>query len=158
MFTSGTTSQPKGCPIPSPAFVASCDGYRAGQLGKWDNSTRFLATSKNFYATCWLGSFTTWRSGGCVVLMPQRSEPRTRAIQPILAAICAHKIIHLFMDTFDVQAMIKDPSLREHQPCSLRWVNITGDIVNKTLLNMCKQKLRAENVVSIWGMTEVRTW
>lgn len=154
MFTSGTTDQPKGCPISSTAFAAQCDGYRAGQLGKWDNTSRFLVTSPNFYATCWLGSFTTWRSGGCVVLMPQSSGSHTSAI---LIAICDQEITHLFTYPTYVKAMIKDPLLQQNRPHTLRFVNVTGDMVNRTLVTMCKQELRAENVVSLWGMTEVRT-
>lgn len=151
LFTSGTTNKPKGCPQSDRGFAAQCDGYRAGQLGAWDATARFLATTSNFRPLFLVGFFATWRSGGCTVIASEIPFD----VSSTLAVICAENITHLFVVPSQVREMVKDPTLSGFRPSTLRYINVTGDVVNKDLLDMCKHGLRVENAVSIWGMTEV---
>lgn len=148
-FTSGTTSRPKGVALHNAAFVYGIDGYRQIAHGRFDASMRFILTTTNFRPLYQIGSFCAWRSGGCVVLSDTEYE-----VGSVLKATVEQEVTHLFSMKAQIKELTQHEDFEKWRPKSLRFVNITGDVTDRGMLEETREKLRAELVLSIWGMTE----
>lgn len=151
LFTSGTTNKPKGCPTRNDAMAVQCNGYTHDPKASWNRDMKFILTTANFRPLYWLASFTTWYCGGTVVLTSPSFDFNVDAT---LSAIVSESITHVFTVPDQVRQLVRHADMQGNQPTTIEYINITGDIVNRSLMNLCKEKLRVARVVSIWGMTE----
>ena len=155
MFTSGTSSFPKGCPLSVCNIVAEIEGYHSFWASKWDATSRFLVTTSCFRPICYLGCLNSWQSGGCVIF-PSSSSTKVND-EPTIAAIISQNVTHLMLVPYQLRSLAIGPSVLDspqNRPTSLRFVTCSGDTCSASVIADAKRKLQAERLVLHWGMSE----
>lgn len=122
LFTSGTTSFPKGCPLTVQNISAEITGYHAFYGSQWDPTARFLVTSMCFGPICYLGCLNSWRGGGCIVI-PSRYFSDDVALR----AVVSQQITNMMLVPSQVRSLSSSSTLTTHRPSTLRFVTCSGD-------------------------------
>ncbi|KAL4989984.1 hypothetical protein BDW68DRAFT_195133 [Aspergillus falconensis] len=150
MFTSGTTSTPKGCRLTFANIHAEITGYHAFAHSRWSSDTKFLATSSVFRPICYLGSLNAWTAGGSVIFAASTFDPATT-----IAVLAQERATHLMMLPTQLRAvtniLAQQPSTLQHE---LLFVTVAGDVSDWELLSSARQALKARRLVPHWGMSE----
>jgi acyl-CoA synthetase (AMP-forming)/AMP-acid ligase II len=150
MFTSGTTSTPKGCRLTFANIHAEITGYHAFAHSRWSAESKFLATSSVFRPICYLGSLNAWTVGGSVIFAASTFDPATT-----IAVLVQERATHLMMLPTQLRAVTniqaQQPSTLQHE---LLFVTVAGDASDWELLSSARQALKAQRLVPHWGMSE----
>lgn len=150
MFTSGTTSTPKGCRLTFANIYAEITGYHAFANSSWSSETKFLATSSVFRPICYLGSLNAWNVGGSVIFAASAFDPTIT-----IGVLKQERATHLMMLPTQLRAVAKklarQPSTLQHE---LLFVTVAGDVSDWGLISSARQALKPRRLVSHWGMSE----
>lgn len=149
LFTSGTTSFPKGCPLTVQNISAEITGYHSFYGSRWDPTARFLVTSMCFRPICYLGCLNSWRGGGCVVVPSSYFSDEIA-----LRAIVTQQITNMMLVPSQVRSLSNSPALTTHRPSTLRFVTCSGDTCQADVIAQGKRSLQTKRLVFHWGMSE----
>lgn len=149
MFTSGTTSLPKGCPLTVHNIIAEIEGYHSFAGSQWDHTARFLATSMCYRPICYLGCLNSWRAGGCVAFAGTSFNT-----EEVIRAIKTEDITNLMLVATQVRPMSESPVLKTHRPTTLRFITCSGDTCSKDVIEKGREELQPKRFVPHWGMSE----
>lgn len=149
MFTSGSTSLPKGCLHTHSSYSAGCHGFatiRHMQQGK----SRLVAHRPLFHAFALSYSIAIALAGGAIVLPTSRDYDPETSIHAIETARCTHMAaIPSMMHSLAAHSKLPSHGLR-----SLESIDLGGDLVTPAMIDLCKTKLKAQYISASHGMTE----
>lgn len=149
LFTSGTTSFPKGCPLTVQNITAEITGYHSFYGSQWDSTARFLVTSMCFRPICYLGCLNSWRGGGSVVVPSSYFSDDVA-----LRAIVSQRITNMMLVPSQVRSLSNSPTLATHRPSTLRFVTCSGDTCPADVIEYGQKSLQTRRLVFHWGMSE----
>ncbi|KAL4885597.1 hypothetical protein BJY04DRAFT_180049 [Aspergillus karnatakaensis] len=165
IFTSGTTSFPKGCPLTARNIISEITSYHSFAHSNWSPNSRFLATSRCFRPICYLGCLNSWVAGG-TVLMPSQERFFGDA-DAILDAVSAERVSHLMVTPAQVRMLAKsagecfngegDEGLKsKNRSWDLKFMTCSGDTCTKDVIEDAERKLGLEKrrIAFHWGMSE----
>lgn len=143
VFTSGTTSKPKGCTHSGRSICA--------QTNSWDDglNTRDLICMPVSHMTALNNSLRSWRFGGCTIFPSERFDPGA-TIEVIDAESCTRltavpPLIH---------ALVTSSKFHAYSGVSLNIVYIVGMKTSQECLRTCRESLKASYAFEIYGMSE----
>lgn len=122
VFTSGSTGRPKGVALPQRALTnlvhwqLGRDGFRAGARTVQYSSLSFDVSFQEL--------FTTWASGGTLVLV---SEPVRRDSRGLLDHLVAHRVERIFLPFVALRGLAEAAVASGTYPHTLREVYTAGE-------------------------------
>lgn len=150
MFTSGTTSTPKGCRLTFANIHAEIAGHRAFASSSWSSAARFLVTTSVFRPLCYLGCLSSWTAGGSVIFTASTFDPTA-----VVEGLKAERATHLMMVPTQLHALINEFVQQQHSlEHELLFVTSAGDVSERELISNARQVLKPRRFVPHWGATE----
>lgn len=149
IFTSGTTSFPKGCPLTVRNVIGEITGYHSFRGGLWDSTVRALLTSMCFRPVCYLAALNSWAGGGCVIIPCPFFDDDT-----VLRTITSQKITNMMIVPNQVRSLSSSATLGTHRPSTLRLLTCSGDTCTVDVIAYGREQLRVKHLVFHWGMSE----
>ena len=150
VFTSGTTSTPKGCRLTFANIHAEIEGFQTFAHSSWVSGVKFLATTSLFRPLCYLGSLNSWTVGGSVIFADSAFDPMT-----VIEMLKAERATHLMMVPTQLRALVnasvRQQTSLEHE---LLFVTPGGNMPDPELVSDARQALKPRLIVPHWGMTE----
>ena len=115
VYSSGTTSHPKGVEISHDNFIQYLPNAM-DEWGAWDDSDVCLVTNPLFHAAGCVWSYTAFYVGGTNVLMPE--------VDPvaILKTIEAHKVTQMLLVPAVILFMLQTPGVEETDVSSVKMI------------------------------------
>lgn len=149
IFTSGTTSLPKGCPLTVHNIISEIMGYHSFRGGLWDSTSRTLLNNMCFRPLWYLNALNTWAGGGCTII-----PSRVFDVDITLKAITSQCITNMMGVPSLVRSLATSPLLETHRPSTLRLFTCSGDTATAEIIAFAKEKLRVKHLLFHWGMSE----
>jgi acyl-CoA synthetase (AMP-forming)/AMP-acid ligase II len=146
IFTSGTTSVPKGCPHTATNLWS--------ETHDWDPETNLSLVEK------WLvhtpvshvfavnNSLRAWRNGASVVFASKSFDINTS-----LNALETHQCTHMSAIPTLVQALLSHPKFPGKESLALRYVSLGGTLIKEEDVQLCR-RLGSDTVIQAYGMSE----
>lgn len=147
LFTSGTSGQPKGCPIRVSGMTHVL--HSQSWLIAGSSSALALQQAHNSRAIAPAQTLQTWREGGTVVM-----TGRGLMIEDTVDAILHYGITFLVLTPAMVHAMDSELASRSPKANSVQTFQIGGDAVTKDVLIRCAALFPDAKVCINHGMTE----
>lgn len=146
IFTSGTTSVPKGClHTATNLWSATHD---------WDPETntslveKWLVHTPVSHIFAVNNSLRAWRYGGSVVFASKSFD-----ISTSLNALEAHQCTRMSAIPTLVQALLSHPKFPGKESLALRYVSLGGTLIREEDAQMCR-RLGSDAVIQAYGMSE----
>lgn len=149
LFTSGTTSLPKGCFHPSSlcAFTYAIRWRQSSQpLLPGDRITMALPNNHAYSQICLMASFIN----AATVVFPGPSFVPEAMIQAIQQEECSHAVLVPTM-VLALKVVLSGPGQKLN---SLRRVMVGGSLPTEAIIRTCLEQLGASGVENLYGMTE----
>ncbi|PKY09441.1 acetyl-CoA synthetase-like protein [Aspergillus campestris IBT 28561] len=146
-FTSGTTSLPKGCIIPSAYAFASALRWRQSDA-PMQQGDRVLFTLPNNHGFGWLWIISAFLSAATVVIPGPRFSP-----DAVAKAIREEQVSHAGLVPTMLHALSSLP-LAARTQSSLRRIIMGGSAPTEEVIRICLDTIGASGVENIYGMTE----
>ncbi|PLN85703.1 acetyl-CoA synthetase-like protein [Aspergillus taichungensis] len=146
-FTSGTTSLPKGCIIPSAYAFASALRWRQSDA-PMEPGDRVLFTLPNNHGLGWLWIISAFLSAATVVIPGPRFSP-----DAVAKAIREEQVSHAGLVPTMLHALSSIPPAARTLS-SLRRIIMGGSAPTEEVIRICLDTLGASGVENIYGMTE----
>jgi acyl-CoA synthetase (AMP-forming)/AMP-acid ligase II len=145
VFTSGTTSRPKGCHHTARNIWAQTHDYdpRPGQFERWLVHT---PVSHMFAVN---NSLRAWRKGDAVVF-----PSKTFNVQSTLRALIREKCTYMSAIPAIINAILAQPDFPGPDALSLRYVTLGSTLISKSDIVLCRDKLGSEDAIQCFGMSE----
>src|SRR3954453_16614888 len=121
LYTSGSTGRPKGVALPHRALVNLVSWACAARP---DRGRRVLQFSPLGFDVSFEELFSTWASGGTLVLMPEEAR---RAPQALLALLAERRIERLFQPFVALQQLAEAAREQGRRPEALRELVTAGE-------------------------------
>ena len=147
LFTSGTTSLPKGCPHSNKTIAAIC--HSAALNFKLDENRKSCNVMPMFHLGGVIESLPIWAVGGTVVYPSEQFDARST-----LEAIEREKCTDVLLVPTMLHALLDDPALTIGKTSSLALVKIGGAAVSAADVRLCHDVLHVKQVVNSYGLTE----
>jgi cyclohexanecarboxylate-CoA ligase len=148
LYTSGTTSAPKGVPVAYTKFLPNA-ALSATELGINENSV--LLSAAPFTHLYGLFSLNmAFAAGAATALLP--------AYTPALlaAALDQHRPTGLFVAPAHIAACLNEGLLSTERLASLRFVLISGSFCPPDLARTLQDLMQNGQVLQLWGMSELQ--
>ncbi|RFU25075.1 hypothetical protein B7463_g11258, partial [Scytalidium lignicola] len=146
-FTSGTTSLPKGCIIPSAYGFAAALYWRQSSVPMLPGD-RVLFTLPNNHGFGWLCIISGFLNAATVVLPGPRFIP-----EAVMKAIQKERVSHAGLVPTMLHAL-SNTSLASRKLSSLRRIVMGGSSPTEEVIRICLDTLGASGVENLYGMTE----
>ncbi|MER6874850.1 non-ribosomal peptide synthetase, partial [Amycolatopsis sp. NPDC000673] len=150
MYTSGSTGVPKGVAMPH-GPVASLVEWQRGDsaAGETDRTLQFSAAG---FDASFQEMFSTWSTGGCLVLV---ADEIRRDSGRLLGFLTENRITRLFLPFVALQALANAAHARDAYPTLLREVITAGEqLVVTPSLRRFFQQLRGTRLCNQYGPSE----
>jgi acyl-CoA synthetase (AMP-forming)/AMP-acid ligase II/pimeloyl-ACP methyl ester carboxylesterase len=146
-FTSGTTSLPKGCMVPSAYAFAAASRWRQSSVPMLPGD-RVLFTLPNNHGFGWVCIMSAFLNAATVVFAGPRFVP-----EAVIKAIREEQVSHTGLVPTMVHALSNIP-LPSEKLSSLRRILLGGSPPTEEILKICLNSLGASGVENLYGMTE----
>ncbi|CAI7600759.1 unnamed protein product [Penicillium palitans] len=146
-FTSGTTSLPKGCIMPSAYGFAAASWWRQSSVPMLPGDP-VLFTLPNNHGFGWLCIMCPFLNAATVVLPGPRFSP-----EDVIKAIQMERVNHAGLVPTMLHAMA-NTSLGTEKLSSLRRIVMGGSPPTAEVIGICLDTLGASGVENLYGMTE----
>lgn len=147
LFTSGTTSLPKGCPHSNKTIAAICQS--AALNFELDESRKSCNVMPLFHLGGVIESLPIWAVGGTVVYPSKQFDA-----QSTLEAIEREKCTDTLLVPTMLHALLDDSALSIGKTSSLVLVKIGGAAVSAADVRLCHDILHVKQVINSYGLTE----
>ena len=147
LFTSGTTSLPKGCPHSNKTIAAICQS--AALNFELDESRKSCNVMPLFHLGGVIESLPIWAVGGTVVYPSKQFDA-----QSTLEAIEREKCTDTLLVPTMLHALLDDSALSIGKISSLVLVKIGGAAVSAADVHLCHDILHVKQVINSYGLTE----
>ncbi|KAK3365439.1 hypothetical protein B0H63DRAFT_530207 [Podospora didyma] len=147
IFTSGTTSNPKGCVHTHSNLVAQTNQYDPNP----DPSVpdRWLVHTPVSHIFAVNNGIRSWRLGDAVVFASKAFD-----VQSTLRALIDEQVTIMSAVPTLVKALLANPLFPGKQALSLSLVTIGGTLIGPADIRLCKDGLGARHAVQAFGMSE----
>ncbi|GAM40298.1 hypothetical protein TCE0_038f12545 [Talaromyces pinophilus] len=150
MFTSGTTSTPKGCCLTFANIHAEIEGHHAFAYSSWSQAARFLVTTSLFRPLCYLGCLSSWIAGGSVIFTSPFFDPAAS-----IEGLKAERGTHLMILPTQLRALVTEFVQQNHSlEHEILFISPAGDVSDKELIRSARQALKPRRFVPHWGASE----
>lgn len=150
MFTSGTTSTPKGCCLTFANIHAEIEGHHAFAYSSWSPAARFLVTTSLFRPLCYLGCLSSWIAGGSVIFTSPSFDPAAS-----IEGLKAERGTHLMILPTQLRALVNEFVHQNHSlEHEILFISPAGDVSDKELIRSARQALKPRRFVPHWGASE----
>ncbi|KAJ5263962.1 hypothetical protein N7478_011567 [Penicillium angulare] len=146
-FTSGTTSLPKGCIMPSAYGFSAASCWRQSSVPMMPGD-RVLFTLPNNHGFGWLCIMAPFLNAATVVLPGPRFIP-----EAVIKAIQAEQVNHAGLVPTMLHALRTTPLLTG-KLSSLKRIVMGGSPPTEEVIRICLDTLGASGVENLYGMTE----
>lgn len=146
-FTSGTTSLPKGCIMPSAYGFAAALSWRQSSVPMLPGD-RVLFTLPNNHGFGWLCIISAFLNAATVVIPGPRFIP-----EAVIKAIQEERVSHTGFVPTMVHALSSIP-LPSGKLTSLRRIVLGGSPPTEEVIRICLDYLGSSGVENLYGMTE----
>jgi len=147
VFTSGTTSTPKGCPHTHSGLVAQTNLYDPNEDPTFVD--RWLMHTPTSHIFAINNALRAWRLGFAVIL-PSRAFD----VQATLRALVDERGTVMSAVPTLVKALIGNPLFPGKDKLNLKLVTIGGTIVTPEDIRLCQDGLGADHAVQGYGLSE----
>jgi acyl-CoA synthetase (AMP-forming)/AMP-acid ligase II len=147
LVTSGTTSLPKACPHTAANLHAQSDVFSGIRQVRPDR--RFLILGPLFHIQSVWNVLMAWRAGAAVIL-PSPTFEAGAALKSLAYFECTHMSCGPSM----VSALVAHPSISKDGYEHLQSMALGSDLISRDLVELCREKFRAQKVFAGWGMSE----
>ncbi|KAH8899808.1 acetyl-CoA synthetase-like protein [Thozetella sp. PMI_491] len=145
VFTSGTTSKPKGCVHTARNLWAQTYNYDPdpGYFERW------LVHTPVSHIFAVNNCLRAWQNGDTVVF-----ASKTFDVKATLRALVDEKCTFMSAIPALVQAIIAQPDFPGKAALSLRYVTLGSTMINEADIKLCKEKLGSCYAIQAFGMSE----
>ncbi|TGO47436.1 hypothetical protein BCON_0278g00130 [Botryotinia convoluta] len=148
LFTSGTTSVPKGCPhTASNIWSASYDYDPAARKNGCQN--KWLIHTPVWHIFAMGQAIRGWRDRSSVVFATEKFD-----VTASLRALQHENITHVGAVPLLVKALVAHPEFPGKDSLSLLYVTMGGTLIKDEDVRFCKEHFGSEAVIQGFGMTE----
>ncbi|KAK0616207.1 hypothetical protein B0T14DRAFT_546617 [Immersiella caudata] len=147
IFTSGTTSAPKGCPHTHSHILAQTHQYDANLDPDFIDRWLVHTPSSHIFAVNHM--IRAWRLADAVIL-PAKSF----SVQATLDGLVKEKGTIMSAVPTLIKALLGHPQFPGREHLKLRLVPIGGTVIMPEDIRLCKEGLGAEDAVQAFGMSE----
>jgi len=151
VFTSGTTSNPKGCPLTAANVWSQTYDYEPSK-----GFDRWLVHTPVCHIMGVNHILRGFRSGGAVVFSGKRFS-----VEATLPALRQEKVTKMAAVPTLVRALLANEGFCGKSELALHYITIGGTVILPEDIRMCKEGLGVEAAIQGFGMTEglpVATW
>ncbi|ESZ90274.1 long-chain-fatty-acid-CoA ligase [Sclerotinia borealis F-4128] len=148
LFTSGTTSLPKGCPHTASNIWSATHDYdpvapKDGRQHKW------LIHTPVWHIFAVGQTIRGWRDGRSVIFPADKFD-----VVASLRALQQENITHIGAVPLLAKALVAHPKFPGKDSISLLYVSMGGTLIKDEDVRFCKENLGSEAVIQGFGMTE----
>ena len=147
LFTSGTTSMPKGCPHSHRTIAAIC--YSAALNFGLDENRKSCNVMRMFHLGGVIESLPIWAVGGTVVFPSQQFHAQS-TLEAIEREGCTDTLLVPTM----LHALLDGSALSTRKTPSLALIKLGGAAVSATDVRLCHDVLHVSQVTNSYGLTE----
>ena len=147
LFTSGTTSLPKGCPHSNKTIAAMC--HSAALNFKLDENRKSCNVMPMFHLGGVIESLPIWAVGGTVVYPSKQFDARST-----LEAIEREKCTDMLLVPTMLHALLDGSEVSIGKTSSIVLIKIGGAAVFAADVSLCHKILHVKQVVNSYGLTE----
>ena len=147
LFTSGTTSMPKGCPHSNRTIAAIC--YSAALNFGLDDNRKSCNVMPMFHLGGVIESLPIWAVGGTVVF-PNKQLDAQSTLEAIERERCTDTLLVPTM----LHALLDDSALSTRKTSSLALIKLGGATVSAADVRLCYDVLHVSQVTNSYGLTE----
>jgi acyl-CoA synthetase (AMP-forming)/AMP-acid ligase II len=147
LMTSGTTTLPKACPHTT-ANLHAQSGVVSG-IRQVASDRKFLVLGPLFHIQSIWNVLMAWRVGAAVVL-PSPTFEADAALNTLAHFECTHMSCGPSM----VSALVAHPSFSKDGYEYLQSLALGSDLISRDLVELCRERFRAQKVFAGWGMSE----
>jgi acyl-CoA synthetase (AMP-forming)/AMP-acid ligase II len=148
LFTSGTTSLPKGC-IWDRSNLTCVLTFRANLAGRFEPGDKWGLVLPNNHAMCFFSLVTSHAIGGAVVFPGATFAPPS-----MLSIMRLEKCTHTSLVPTMVNAMLSVEEAGGTRLDDLKNVFLGGTMISPEVLRQCTEELGSSGVENGYGMTE----
>lgn len=147
MYTSGTTSHPKGVPITHGNFLWKCIAHMA-EFGLTEEDRTLMVGPMYHVGALDLPGLGTWWVGGSLAIL------RRFEVDEVLSAVEAERPTNMWLAPSMVNALLQSPHLGRHDTSSVRFIVGGGEKMPVTLIERLLSAFPNARFADAYGLTE----
>lgn len=145
VFTSGTTSMPKGCLCTSSNLLSQVNDYDP----QGDVVDRWLVHTPTSHVFAVNNALRAWSRGDAVVFASEYFD-----VQSTLHALISEKCTFMSAVPTLVKALLAQPSFPGRKALNLTYVTMGGTTITSEDVKACRNELGAKTAIQAFGMSE----
>jgi len=146
IFTSGTTSTPKGCLHTVGNLWSQTHDFDPNPPGHHD---RWLVHTPVAHVFAVNNALRAWRNGDTVVF-----PSKTFDVQSTMRALTEEKCTVMSAIPALVKALLAQPNFPSHDALNLRYVTLGSTIITDADIRLCRERLGSQWAIQAFGMSE----
>jgi acyl-CoA synthetase (AMP-forming)/AMP-acid ligase II len=145
VFTSGTTSTPKGCPQTARNIWAFTNDFDAetGRVERW------LVHTPNSHVFAVQHALRAWRKGDAVVFPSRKFD-----VQATMRALVRERCTYMAAVPAIVKALLAQPDFPGKNALSLHYCALGSTLIGESDVRLCRDALGAKDAIQAFGMSE----
>lgn len=145
-FTSGTTGQPKGCPLTSANIWSQTWDWEPPPEGTFD---RWLVHTPLFHILGCNHALRMFRYGGTVVFSGKRFD-----VNATFPALEGERCTKMAAVPTMVRALLSSRSFGDKENLALHYITMGGTMITPEDIRLCREGLGVKSAVQGYGLTE----
>lgn len=145
VFTSGTTSTPKGCLLTSSNLLSQVNDYDP----QGDTVDRWLVHTPASHIFAVNNALRAWSRGDAVIFASEYFD-----VQSTLHALVSEKCTFMSAVPTLIRALVAQPSFAGKSALNLTYVTMGGTTITNADVKACRHQLGAKTAIQAFGMSE----